>query len=67
MADDVEMTPITPADGTPVPPKVAPFGAPTPAAPAPSAPAAASSMACFVAFSMLISSMTCGVLQPVRA
>ena len=35
MADDVEMTPITPADDTPMPPKVAPFGAPagTPAAP----------------------------------
>ena len=42
MADDVEMTPITPADGTPVPPKVAPFGAPgaAPAAPAAAAPAA---------------------------
>ena len=39
MADDVEMTPITPADGTPVPPKVAPFGAPA-AAPAAAAPAA---------------------------
>ena len=39
MADDVEMTPITPADDTPVPPKVAPFGASaaTPAAPAPAA------------------------------
>ena len=36
MADDVEMTPITPAEATPVPPKVAPFGASTaaPAAPA---------------------------------
>ena len=41
MADDVEMTPITPAESTPVPPKVAPFGATTPAAPAPSAPAPA--------------------------
>ena len=42
MADDVEMTPITPEDGTPVPPKVAPFGdsAGTPATPA-AAPAAA--------------------------
>lgn len=28
MADDVEMTPITPAESSPVPPKVAPFGAP---------------------------------------
>ena len=39
MADDVEMTPITPADDTPVPPKVAPFGAAAtaPAAPAPAA------------------------------
>ena len=27
MADDVEMTPITPAENAPVPPKVAPFGA----------------------------------------
>ena len=44
MADDVEMTPISPEEATPVPPKVAPFGAPTPApaaaAPTP-APAAA--------------------------
>ena len=39
MADDVEMTPITPADGTPMPPKVAPFGAST-ATPAPAASAA---------------------------
>ena len=39
MADDVEMTPITPADDAPVPPKVAPFGAPA-AAPAAAAPAA---------------------------
>jgi len=39
MADDVEMTPITPADDTSAPPKVAPFGAPAtaPAAPAPAA------------------------------
>ena len=38
MADDVEMTPITPEENAPVPPKVAPFGASagTPAAPAPS-------------------------------
>ena len=42
MADDVEMTPITPAESSPVPPKVAPFGAP-PAAPAAAAPAAAPS------------------------
>lgn len=47
MADDVEMTPITPAESAPVPPKVSPFGAPkaaTPAAPAAdpaAAPAAA--------------------------
>ena len=40
MADEVEMTPITPADGTPVPPKVAPFGA---SDAAPAAPAAAPS------------------------
>ena len=40
MADNVEMTPITP-DATPVPPKVAPFGATTPAAAAPAAPAPA--------------------------
>ena len=40
MAEEVEMTPITPADGTPVPPKVAPFGAP---AAGPAAPAAAPS------------------------
>ena len=40
MADDVEMTPITPAESSPVPPKVAPFGAPAnapTAAPSPSA------------------------------
>ena len=43
MADDVEMTPITPDEST-VPPKLAPFGAPAasapvaPAAPAPAAP-----------------------------
>ena len=44
MADDVEMTPITPAESTPVPPKVAPFGASTGApAAAPAAPAAAPS------------------------
>ena len=42
MADDVEMTPITPAESSPVPPKVAPFGAP-PAAPAAAAPAASPS------------------------
>ena len=36
MADDVEMTPITPADDTPAPPKVAPFGAPAAASPSPS-------------------------------
>ena len=41
MADDVEMTPITPAESSPVPPKVAPFGAA--AANAPAAPAAAPS------------------------
>ena len=40
MADDVEMTPITPAESSPVPPKVAPFGA---SANAPSAPSAAPS------------------------
>ena len=34
MADDVEMTPITPAESSPVPPKVAPFGAPVANAPA---------------------------------
>ena len=34
MADDVEMTPITPAESSPVPPKVAPFGAPAANAPA---------------------------------
>lgn len=42
MAEDVEMTPISPAEGGNVPPKVAPFGAaatPAPAAaPAPAAP-----------------------------
>lgn len=42
MAEDVEMTPISPAEGGSVPPKVAPFGAaatPAPAAaPAPAAP-----------------------------
>jgi len=48
MADDVEMTPITPEENAPVPPKVAPFGAPAaPAAPAasaaPAAPAASPS------------------------
>lgn len=44
MADDVEMTPITPAESSPVPPKVAPFGASTDApAAAPAAPAAAPS------------------------
>ena len=43
MADDVEMTPITPAESSPVPPKVAPFGAPASAAAAPAAPAAAPS------------------------
>ena len=40
MADDVEMTPITPAESSPVPPKVAPFGASAnapSAAPSPSA------------------------------
>ena len=40
MADDVEMTPITPAESSPVPPKVAPFGASAPApaaAPSPTA------------------------------
>ena len=41
MADDVEMTPITPAESSSVPPKVAPFGAA--AANAPAAPAAAPS------------------------
>ncbi len=41
MAEEVEMTPITPAEGGSVPPKVAPFGAsPAPAASAPAAPAA---------------------------
>ena len=40
MADDVEMTPITPAESSPVPPKVAPFGA---SANAPAAPSAAPS------------------------
>ena len=47
MADDVEMTPITPAESTPVPPKVAPFGAPAavPAASAPAAPAPAAAPA----------------------
>ena len=45
MADDVEMTPITPADDTSAPPKVAPFGAPAaaPAAPAAAAPVASPS------------------------
>ena len=45
MADDVEMTPITPADDTSAPPKVAPFGAPAaaPAAPAAAAPTASPS------------------------
>ena len=42
MADDVEMTPITPADDSPVPPKVAPFGAPA-AAPTVVEPAASPS------------------------
>ena len=47
MAEEVEMTPITPAEGGSVPPKVAPFGAapaatPAPAASAPAAPAAGS-------------------------
>ena len=40
MADDVEMTPITPEEAAPVPPKVAPFGASAPApaaAPSPTA------------------------------
>ncbi len=43
MADDVEMTPISAAEGGSVPPKLAPFGAaPAPVAPAaPAAPAAA--------------------------
>ena len=41
MADDVEMTPISPAEGGGVPPKVSPFGA-APAA-APAAPAVSSS------------------------
>ena len=43
MADDVEMTPISPEETSPVPPKVAPFGTPTaaPAAAATPAPAAA--------------------------
>lgn len=36
MADDVEMTPITPEEAAPVPPKVAPFGA-SASAPAPAA------------------------------
>ena len=40
MADDVEMTPISPAEGGSVPPKVSPFGA-APAAAAPSAAASA--------------------------
>ena len=39
MAEEVEMTPITPAEGGSVPPKVSPFGAP------PAAPAAAGSAA----------------------
>lgn len=43
MADDVEMTPISPAEGGSVPPKVAPFGA-APAAAASAAPAAAPSV-----------------------
>ena len=47
MADDVEMTPITPEENAPVPPKVAPFGAsaaaPAAAPAAPAAPAAAPS------------------------
>lgn len=40
MAEDVEMTPISPAEGGGVPPKVAPFGgeAPAPTPPAPAAP-----------------------------
>ena len=38
MADDVEMTPISPAEGGGVPPKVSPFGA-APAADSPAAPA----------------------------
>ena len=43
MADDVEMTPITPEENAPVPPKVAPFGAPAaPAADASASPSAAS-------------------------
>ena len=41
MAEEVEMTPITPAEGASVPPKVAPFGATPAAAPTPAAPAAA--------------------------
>jgi len=42
MAEEVEMTPITPAEGGDLPPKVSPFGAPkvAPAAPAAAAPAA---------------------------
>ena len=39
MAEEVEMTPITPAEADAVPPKVSPFGTP-PAAAAPTAPAA---------------------------
>ena len=42
MAEDVEMTPISPEEGGSVPPKVAPFGAtPAPSASAPSTPAPA--------------------------
>lgn len=48
MAEDVEMTPISPAEGGSVPPKVAPFGAaatPAPAAaPAPKAPLTSSAV-----------------------
>lgn len=41
MADDVEMTPISPAEGGGVPPKVSPFGAAPAAAASAAAPAAA--------------------------
>ncbi len=41
MADEVEMTPISPSEGGSVPPKVTPFGVAAPEAPAAAAPAAA--------------------------
>ena len=43
MAEEVEMTPITPAEGGSVPPKVSPFGAPSAASPTPAGASATAS------------------------